>query len=441
MKKNKNICKIVRFIGIPVLLGILVFAGWFGFNVLTLPKIDEYGVPKRLMFIHQFDKNFVLYEGEISETFVVKTMRYTDEELAYIKFEIMAKEGYPFYQKDVQEYFDNKEWYIKRKPNFTATSYILTDFNDIPPFELCIGICDEDLEDRFLKNNPNIKFEIPYEDIQIYTNGLLTHYNDVFYYLKDDPDFKNTLKKFNANQIKYMYYSLRACYGMLPKSNNIEELVYRSEIIMMPRGPKVIPEDIFGVWFIDDYLDDIYTELESIIEGNYSKLNNPNCAPYNPIEQLFNSSETESNYDDTNESISNDTTDMGSEYVGYYSASTGFVYNEEYAQAIPDERDQPWEYADAYQGDYADDMISDSSMRYLTEADVVGWSKENIRLAKNEIYARHGYIFKSQDLYDYFAMNTDWYNPTVLPENWNDSWLNEYERANVSLLQSIYDGM
>jgi hypothetical protein len=46
----------------------------------------------------------------------------------------------------------------------------------------------------------------------------------------------------------------------------------------------------------------------------------------------------------------------------------------------------------------------------LTEDDLIGLSKKELKILRNEIYARHGYIFKSKDLQDYFS-NKSWYSP------------------------------
>ena len=50
--------------------------------------------------------------------------------------------------------------------------------------------------------------------------------------------------------------------------------------------------------------------------------------------------------------------------------------------------------------------------------------------------ARHGYIFKNEDLYNYF-MGCVWYNPTCKAEDFDDSVLNEYEKANLEILASM----
>ena len=71
-------------------------------------------------------------------------------------------------------------------------------------------------------------------------------------------------------------------------------------------------------------------------------------------------------------------------------------------------------------GDY---VIPDSSTRYLTNADLNGLSEWQIRIARNEIYARHGRIFKSDDLADYFASKS-WYTPSVSADQFDNSYLN-----------------
>ena len=59
-----------------------------------------------------------------------------------------------------------------------------------------------------------------------------------------------------------------------------------------------------------------------------------------------------------------------------------------------------------------------------------------IHLAKNEIYARHGYIFKNQDLNNYFKGQI-WYEPSITPENFKDSVFNKNEQVNLKLLSAL----
>ena len=59
-----------------------------------------------------------------------------------------------------------------------------------------------------------------------------------------------------------------------------------------------------------------------------------------------------------------------------------------------------------------------------------------IHLAKNEIYARHGYIFKNEDLYNYFKGQL-WYEPSISPDKFEDSLFNKNEQTNLKLLTEL----
>ncbi|MGN0496497.1 MAG: YARHG domain-containing protein [Lachnospiraceae bacterium] len=75
--------------------------------------------------------------------------------------------------------------------------------------------------------------------------------------------------------------------------------------------------------------------------------------------------------------------------------------------------------------EYPEYIIADSDVRLLTDDDVAGLSVQQINYAKNEIYARHGYIFESPELQEYFG-NQPWYEP-------------RYERAEFDRLGLLSD--
>ena len=77
-----------------------------------------------------------------------------------------------------------------------------------------------------------------------------------------------------------------------------------------------------------------------------------------------------------------------------------------------------------------------TDMKYYREEDFQNDPKIIIHLAKNEIYARHGYIFKDEDLYSYF-MGCAWYRPAVAGEEFDDAVFNDYERKNLELLAAM----
>lgn len=75
-----------------------------------------------------------------------------------------------------------------------------------------------------------------------------------------------------------------------------------------------------------------------------------------------------------------------------------------------------------------DYVIPDSQSRRLTPDDLANLSSSQLRIARNEIYARHGRRFKSADLAEYFA-RMNWYRPLH-----DDVSLSPIERANVELI-------
>lgn len=75
---------------------------------------------------------------------------------------------------------------------------------------------------------------------------------------------------------------------------------------------------------------------------------------------------------------------------------------------------------------------SDSS--YYTKERLESMNPHDLSLARNEIYARHGYIFKNPELQEFFESKS-WYVP--ISKNVSDKELNDYERANVKLILSL----
>lgn len=81
-----------------------------------------------------------------------------------------------------------------------------------------------------------------------------------------------------------------------------------------------------------------------------------------------------------------------------------------------------------------DYIIPDSSDKILTYSDIEGLSKQEIRYAKNEIYARNGRRFDSQELQAYFNSKS-WYNGVIDPEDFNEeTMLSDIEYKNVIFL-------
>ncbi|KWX69939.1 YARHG domain-containing protein [Paenibacillus jilunlii] len=75
-------------------------------------------------------------------------------------------------------------------------------------------------------------------------------------------------------------------------------------------------------------------------------------------------------------------------------------------------------------------IFQDSDKTLLTEENLSNIDSRMLELARNEIFARHGLVFKRPDLKDYFA-GKRWYTPD---EDYNGS-LSDTESRNIKLIQ------
>jgi hypothetical protein len=72
-----------------------------------------------------------------------------------------------------------------------------------------------------------------------------------------------------------------------------------------------------------------------------------------------------------------------------------------------------------------------SSERLLVSSDLSGLSKYELKIMRNEIFARHGFIFLTTEMKSYFQTQS-WYKP-----RYNDvsSMLSSVEQKNIALIQ------
>lgn len=79
-----------------------------------------------------------------------------------------------------------------------------------------------------------------------------------------------------------------------------------------------------------------------------------------------------------------------------------------------------------------DTILPESNTKKLTPDVIEKLSKDKLRLARNEIYARHGMVFKSNELNQYFSTKS-WYKPAP---SYNGE-LNDIESYNINLIKRI----
>ena len=62
--------------------------------------------------------------------------------------------------------------------------------------------------------------------------------------------------------------------------------------------------------------------------------------------------------------------------------------------------------------------------------------KDQLEKARNEIYARHGYKFKTDYIQEYFN-SCSWYKGTIEAEDFKINVFNEFELKNIHLIKKI----
>ena len=83
------------------------------------------------------------------------------------------------------------------------------------------------------------------------------------------------------------------------------------------------------------------------------------------------------------------------------------------------------------------EYIFPSDKEYITENYLSTQTKEIVALMRNEIYARHGYIFKTEEYINYFS-SKPWYQSNP---NFNDSMLSEIEKTNRDTISAYEQKM
>lgn len=80
-------------------------------------------------------------------------------------------------------------------------------------------------------------------------------------------------------------------------------------------------------------------------------------------------------------------------------------------------------------------LFPGSDTRYIDPEELSGCSDSQLAYIRNEIFARHGYIFQTDKYNNYFGSKTWYYPNSYTTDNVND--LNAYEKYNVELIKSL----
>lgn len=240
---------------------------------------------------------------------------------------------------------------------------------------------------------------------------------------------------FERNNLLYSYYYNKAnnsttITSKLANYNNALEHSYNSDVINdifnTLKDDKNFKNDINSVYNLSDKDKKdlisriaIYAAENAYNSGEYENaLNYLNTANDNgtDITKL-------SIYDKLKEKINgSDYNDFSSYYNNSNNNSSSAINSSDFEKAF--------DSANGY-------LAPDSDSAYLTENELKGFSKNDLALMRNEIYARHGYVFKTEPFASYFDSKS-WYtkNPSFKGDN---KELNKYELYNVNLLKRLED--
>lgn len=217
---------------------------------------------------------------------------------------------------------------------------------------------------------------------------------------------------YDSNEIKNFYvYTIDLRRDvLLPKDDvleylDVDEDLYEKDV-----------QDALDLRFSDDYKDMMGTDeyMKQVYDKTIALSNVRDAVPYvdsdgdlSVIGKIYCNAGPEYQ----SRQLSVDTLDDECEY-------SGSVYESSYYKPTTE---------DYSSNDY---ILPYSDSEYLTEDDLDELTPDEIRLACNELYARHGRKFKDADYQAYFNSKS-WYQGTVEPDDFDDTAVfNKYELAN-----------
>lgn len=318
---------------------------------------------------------------------------YSDAEIAdmplqvvcYAKNEIYARNGRTFVSTELQNYFNEQYWYVARYRPEQFTPDMLNTFET----------ANVDLLDRREKALGTYNLDVAGYSYQPVYGYIASHAGTVgtvaaptynAYYAGTDP------QSYILPESNYRYLTDDEIAGM-----SLQELCYAKNEIYARHGR------LFQSPELQNFFNQKNWYYGSVAPGAFS-------------ESVFN------DYEMTNV---NKLSALEAAKGTYQLDVPGYAY----------ENVRSFSSQSGTNGDNTGDYIFwDSSIRYLSDAEVSALSLQQMCYARNEIYARRGYIFSSQELQDYFG-SKNWYFGTIPGSSFSSSVFNPYEMANVELLK------
>lgn len=299
------------------------------------------------------------------------------ELLAYGRYEILAKHGELFESEELKEYFGNQEWYFGFLSDEKEVEGLL---NDIEKENLAFLEKKEKAEGGYELDQKDFDYEI----VKKWLEGT--------YVAGEETTWKTSEKKTKETEA----------------AKTAETEAPATEALATEPATETPATEA--------------PETEPVTEALA-----PEPATEAPTESVTETPETEEHVTDGKfEDLSD---------VDLFSLS-----QDELATTVREEAESETESETETESEIEADTRSeyifpDMDTRYLTQDEVSKLSLQAVCYAKNELYARHGRKFLSQELKDYFNDKT-WYEGTVDPDSFSPGVFNTYENDNLLLLVS-----
>ena len=109
--------------------------------------------------------------------------------------------------------------------------------------------------------------------------------------------------------------------------------------------------------------------------------------------------------------------------------------DDDFTMEFEDVEDVEDEYVYGHLNYSNDSYLYPSDERYITESELSLFSKDEVALIRNELYARHGYTFSNEYYGNYFAEKS-WYRPnsSLTDGSQVEIYFNQYELENKKTL-------
>lgn len=97
--------------------------------------------------------------------------------------------------------------------------------------------------------------------------------------------------------------------------------------------------------------------------------------------------------------------------------------------------DENLQIESAQEHDTSEYVLPNSSIITVSKKDLHGFSEWECKVARNEIYAKYGRMFKDEELQAYFD-NCSWYLGYISPDEFDESIITAIERQNIDTITS-----